>query len=146
MNPMLTRAAVGVVVMLVTCGLTFAIGNRSMRWAAGLIFVCWALAVALEFAIGPHVEILIVANVVNGLGLLVLAVLDGAAWLWIMVALQAAVFLLHALTFGGHQPSRREVIGNNTLITLGLIVMVAAAIMRRLEAGRSWSRPRRRAF
>jgi hypothetical protein len=101
---------------------------------AVLTFVCWAGAVALEFAIGPHIAIIIAANVVAGIGLLIVAAIDGARWLFVMIALEAAMLVLHALTVTlDRPPGPIEVIGNNVLVTLGLLVMVGAAVAHRLR-------------
>ena len=133
--------------MLAACGFTFWAGNRSMRLTAVLIFACWAAAVAAEFAFGPNIAILLAANLVNGLGLLVLATMDGAAWLLVMTSIEAALFLLHALTLSSDRdPAGLEVIGNNVLVTLGLIVMVGAAAVRWGRGGRHALPTRRRAF
>ena len=146
MNPALVRALIGLAVMVAACGFTFCVGNRSMRRAAVLIFVCWAVAVALEFAIGPHIAILLAADLIAGLGLLILATTEGASWLLVMISIEAALFLLHALTMSSNRdPGRLEVIGNNVLVTLGLMVMVGAASVQ-WRRSRSLPRSRRRAF
>jgi hypothetical protein len=147
MSPALVRALIGLVVMLAACGFTFCVGNRTMRQVAVLIFVCWAAAVLAEFALGPRIKMLLAANLVNSFGLLVIATMDGAGWLLVMISIQAALFLLHALTMAlDRAPERIEVIGNNVLVTLGLLVMVGAAAAHWHGKRRGLPRLRRRAF
>jgi hypothetical protein len=133
-EPALVRAMIGLAVMLAACGFTFGVGNRTMRHVAVLIFVCWAAAVLAEFALGPHIKILLAANLASGSGLLLIATMDGAAWLLVMISIEASLFLLHALTMAlDRAPGRLEVVGNNVLVTLGLVVMVGAAAAHRLR-------------
>jgi hypothetical protein len=141
------RALIGLVVMLVACGFTFSVGNRTMRRVAILIFVCWAAAVLFEIALGPHIKILLAANLACGFGLLVIATMDGAVWVLVMISIEASLFFLHSLTMAlDRTPGRLEVIGNNILVTLGLLVMVGAAAAHWARKGRTSPPLRRRAF
>ena len=125
----LSRLALGVAVMAVACGLSYAVGGRTVRRAVVAVVVCWLAASAAQLALRAQWPS-IAGNVACGLVLLRLAVQENRIWPWILVAIEAVLLVLHALLFGsaGPIPPPAETIGNNLLVSAGLLVLVLAAL------------------
>ena len=125
----LSRIVTGVALMVLGCAPAAILGNRPVRLATAIIAACWALVAAAQVATGLIVEPVMVGEIVSGLGLLAVAMSFDAKWLWVEIAIEAALLLLHAWFYEqGEVPSANFVTFSNLLTTVGLGVLVAAAI------------------
>ena len=123
------RIGIGAVSMLLACGFAWRRGSAPVRAAVGLVAVCWTAGILLQFATGHTVEPVIASDIVIALGLLRLAWLKGVSWLWVGVAIEAAVLMIHAVFFhSGQPPTPLLIFANNGLMAVGLVAIVMAAI------------------
>ena len=89
---------IGFIVMLATCSVTWLIGGPAERQGALFLAACWMVSLVGQAFLGGHNAIpLIIANVICGLGLLVLAYKHGKAWLWLTLLIQVVIIILHAM-------------------------------------------------
>ncbi len=123
------RLLVGLLLMTAACLTALRWGARPVRLAAMVIGVAWALTTVGELATGLRAEAVILGDIAGGLGLLVLAASFHTRWLWAMTLIEAALFMLHAWFYAvADAPGVTLVVANNVLATLGLVVLVGAAL------------------
>jgi len=127
------RIGLGFLLMAAACGVSFAIGGRSVRRAALAIAVCWVAATLLQLLVQSQWPA-IIGDVACGLFILVMAAREPQRWLWILVGVEAGLFILHALLYTvGRPPTTPEIVGNNLLASAGLLVLLAAAVRDRMS-------------
>ena len=120
--------------MAAGCLTAFRVGNRVVRMTAVLGIICWSLATLAEWATGLRAEPVIVADIVFGIGLLLLAASFNSRWLWIMTLIQAVLLTVHAWFYGvSETPGAKLVVANNLLSTASLVVLVVAAFRSRQQ-------------
>ena len=126
------RLLVGLVLMATACSAGMRWGGGPVRLAAGVIAVAWTLTTVGELVTGLRAEPVIIGDVRGGMGLLVLAASFPTRWLWTMTLIEAAVFMLHAWSYGvSDTPTAVLVFANNVLASLILVVLVVAALQDR---------------
>lgn len=124
------RILIGFGLMAVVCMTAVSVGNRALRRAAILVAGCWALATLIELGFGHRTEAVIAGDSLCGLGLLFLAATETAWWVWILLLVQSALFLMHALLYKLDQPpTTLYVVANNSLNTLGLAIVFGTTLL-----------------
>ena len=138
MTPDSMRLIVGLVIMAVACLAAYRIGDEAVRLAAALVVASWVVAFVGQQITGLRAEPVIASEVVAGIGFLYLAGSYSLGWLWVEVALDAVLLLIHAWYYGnGETPPPAQVIGNNLLAVVALAVLVGAAVRSRRTSGDS---------
>lgn len=123
------RLLTGFVLMFLACGFAYRRGDRSVRRGAKAVAACWTLALAGQLVTGHTVEPAIAADVAYGLFMLRLAWTDGRGWVWALIGIESALFVIHALLYRSHQPpAGGQILANNALVSLALAVLVWAAL------------------
>jgi hypothetical protein len=131
------RHVIGMILMATACLTALRLGGNTERRAAGVIALCWTGADLGQLITGLDIEPVIAADILSGLSLMVLAWIEGAGWLWIMVVVEAALLLIHALFYRpGQSASATELILNAALSCIILLVLVTAAIASRSLAAK----------
>jgi hypothetical protein len=112
-----------------SCFIALRLGDRPERRTAMLVAICWSLTTVAEVATGRQAEPVIIGDAVAGVGLLWLAWRYNKGFLWVMIALEATLFFLHALLDeAGLPPNRMQTTGNNLLATGALAALVIGAL------------------
>jgi hypothetical protein len=102
------RLLFGVVLAVSCCTATLRIGDAPERKVAMLMLI-WVVTTPLQFIVHDHYSLAIVSQCAFGAGLLWLAARYNKAWLWVMTAGAASLFLIHAIFY---QPSQRPVLAH----------------------------------
>jgi peptidoglycan/LPS O-acetylase OafA/YrhL len=138
MTPVPLRIPIGVVLMAAACITAYRIGDQTVRRVAVLIAGCWTAAAVAQVLSGQLMGPVIVADIVCGLVILRWAWREEKTWLWLLAGLESGLFLLHAVLFQTPgAPTPPEVIGNNILSTLGLLILLFAALHNRGDSSPS---------
>jgi hypothetical protein len=104
-------------------------GGRLQRFAMILTVFCWAAAAIGQLATGQAVIPVILADMVLAGALLVMVLRHHRIWLYLLFGVEALRLLLHAAAFELNMgPAHLYRLTNNVLSTVGLLVLVAAAV------------------
>lgn len=107
-------------------------GGRLERFGMILTVFCWAAAAIGQLATGNPVIPVILADLVLAGALLVMVLRHHLMWLYLLFGVEALRLLLHAAAFElGMGPANLYRLTNNTLSTVGLLVLLAAAVWPR---------------
>jgi type IV secretory pathway TraG/TraD family ATPase VirD4 len=144
MTPSEFRILFGCLWAAAGCLVAIGVGDRPERRAAILVAVCWVATTAVQFLIRRVFEPVLLGDFAYGLGLLWLASRYNRMWIWLMIALQAAVFFLHAWLYQAQKPPGLAHLILNNLIALGspaVLVVVALTSRHRRRANARWRTP-----
>lgn len=127
---------IGLGVLAAASAVVFWRGGPMERRVMTLAVVCWAGASIGQFATGSPVLPIIFGDLAFAAGLLWLVSRNHLGWLYLLFAIEALRLLLHAAAFelGMSPPALVYRLANNSLSTLGLVVIVAASLWRRRPA------------
>ena len=128
-----TRAVlIGLAVLALASLAVFLRGDRMHRLIMTIIVICWAAAAVGQLATGSPIVPVIICDLVLAAALLGIVLRHNRPWLYALFAVEACRLLLHGAAFRfGVSPSSGYRLANNTLSTLGLIVLVVAALWPR---------------
>lgn len=115
-------------------------GTRRQKTAMTAVAVCWIAATLGQVATGHLTAPLIASDVMFSLWLLWFAWRGSAWWVWLILALQAARLMLHALVYGASVGVPYAAI-YDTLSLAGLTVLALAAVRDARRAKAESGRP-----
>jgi hypothetical protein len=122
----------GLCVLAAASAVVFWRGDQLQRRVMTFAVVCWTGAAIGQFATGMPILPVIVCDVIFAAGLLWLVLRHHLGWLYLLFGIEALRLLLHAAAFElGMGPALPYRLINNSLSTLGLVVIVAASLWRR---------------
>lgn len=115
-------------------------GSGRQKTAMVALLVCWIGATLGQVATGDLTVPLIVGDVLFSLWLLWFAWRGPEWWVWVLLGVESARLMLHALAYGASMETAYTLI-NNFLSLSGLVDLAAAAL---LEARRTRAAERAR--
>jgi hypothetical protein len=126
---------IGLCVLAATSLVVFWRGGRLERLGMTLTVFCWAAAAIGQLATGNAVIPVILADLVLAAALLVMVLRHHLIWLYLLFGVEALRLLLHATAFEFDMgPAHLYRLTNNVLSTVGLFVLLAAAVWPRRTA------------
>ncbi|MGC1301865.1 MAG: hypothetical protein WA840_05785 [Caulobacteraceae bacterium] len=122
----------GVVWAVSCCGVTMRTGDKPERGIAALLMGFWIVTTPLQFLLHDIYGVGLVAHCAFGVCLLWLAARYHRPWIWVMTALAAVLFFMHAILY---QPSRPPVLGylvaTDVIVWGGPLFLAAVALRHR---------------
>jgi hypothetical protein len=116
-----------------TCVFALLKGGGVERWAAGIIFVSWALSVAVSvflsrlFSQQIQEFTFLALDAVTALGLLVLALRFAKIWLGVAMLMQSGELSLHGAVMADWGFAYRDYMLLNDALSFGLLLLLAGA-------------------
>jgi hypothetical protein len=126
---------IGLGVLAAVSLIVFWRGGRMERLAMTLTVLCWTAAAIGQLATGLAVIPVILADLVLAAVLLFMVLRHHLIWLYLLFGVEALRLLLHGATFELDMgPAQIYRLANNALSTIGLLVILAAAMWPRKAA------------